>query len=146
MQTGERSGIDFLRAIRDGEIPAPPMAILMDFRIVEVEKGRAAFEGQPGEQHYNPLGTVHGGWTMTILDSAMGCAVQTLLPPGVGYTTTDVQVRIIRALTHETGTVRAEAVALHVGRRTAVAEGRLLDGQGRLLAVGTTGCAVLGPA
>ena len=146
MQTQARSGAEFLRAILRGDVPPPPMALLMNIRLVEVDEGRVAFTGEPGEQHYNPLGTVHGGWTMTILDSALGCAVQTLLPPGVGYTTTDTQVRIVRALTKDTGPVRCEATAVHVGRSTGVAEGRLLDGAGRLLAVGTTGCAILTPS
>lgn len=137
------SGLDGMRLVRDGKVPPPPIAVLMNFRIVEVDQGRVVFEGTPGEEHYNPIGVVHGGYAMTLFDSAMGCAIHTMLPQGVGYTTTDVQVRLIRGLTKDTGVVRCEGVALHVGRTTAVAEGKLTDAAGKLLGVATTGCAIL---
>jgi uncharacterized protein (TIGR00369 family) len=136
-------GIEALRTLIDGSTPPPPIAQLLNFRLVEVDEGRAVFEGEPGEEHYNPIGTVHGGFALTLLDSALGCSIHTLLPAGVGYTTSDVQARFIRGMTKETGTVRCEALALHVGRSTAVAEAKLFDRERRLLAVGTTACAIL---
>ena len=139
------SGIEAIRAVRDGRVPRPPIGLLMNFAIVEVDEGRVVFEGYPGEEHYNPIGIVHGGFALTLFDSAMGCAIHTLLPQGVGYTTTDVQVRFIRGITKDTGPVRCEATAVHVGRSTAVAEAKLRDGQGRVLGTGTTACAILRP-
>ena len=139
----ELSGIDAMRAVLDGAVPPPPIAVLMGFRLAEVAEGRVVFEGTPDEVHYNPIGSVHGGFALTLFDSALGCAIHTMLPAGVGYATTDVQVRLLRAITKDTGTVRCEAVAVHVGRSTATSEARLYDGAGRLLGTGTTGCAVL---
>jgi len=144
-QVRSMSGLDALRAVRDGQIPPPPIARLMNFTMIEADEGRAVFEGIPGEEHYNPIGVVHGGFAMTLLDSALGCSVQTLLPRGVAYTTTDVQVRLIRGITKDTGPIRAEATATHVGRSTAVAEAKLYDRDRRLLAVATTGCAIIRP-
>jgi uncharacterized protein (TIGR00369 family) len=138
-------GIEALRAVRDGRVPPPPIAKLMNFTLAEAEEGRAVFEGTPGEEHYNPIGSVHGGFALTLMDSALGCAIHTMLPAGVGYATTDVQVRLIRGITKDTGPVRCEATVVHVGRSTAVAEAKLYDGQRRLLATGTTACAVLRP-
>jgi uncharacterized protein (TIGR00369 family) len=137
------SGLEAMRAVRDGTVPPPPIAALMDFRVAEVDEGRVVFEGTPSEMHYNPIGSVHGGFALTLFDSALGCAIHTMLPAGVGYATTDVQVRLIRGITKDTGTVRCEARAVHVGRSTATAEAKLLDSEGRLLGTGTTGCAVL---
>jgi uncharacterized protein (TIGR00369 family) len=139
------SGLDAMRAVRDGLVPPPPIALLMGFTVTEVDEGRVVFEGTPGEQHYNPIGTVHGGFALTLFDSALGCAIHTLLPSGVGYTTTDVQVRFVRGMTKETGPVRCEATAVHAGRSTAIAEAKLRDGTGRLLGIGTTACAILRP-
>lgn len=139
------SGIEAMRAYIAGDIPPPPIAMLMGFRLVEAGDGSAAFEGTPGEEHYNPLGTVHGGYAMALFDSALGCSIHTRLPAGVGYTTTDVQVRLIRGLTKETGLVRCEASVVHVGRSTAIAEARLYDRERRVLGFATTGCAVLRP-
>jgi uncharacterized protein (TIGR00369 family) len=138
-------GIEALRAVRDGRVPPPPIANLMNFTLAEVEEGRVVFEGVPGEEHYNPIGSVHGGFALTLFDSALGCAIHTMLPAGVGYATTDVQVRLIRGMTKDTGRVRCEATVVHVGRSTAVAEAKLYDGQHRLLATGTTACAVMRP-
>jgi len=115
----------------------------MNFSVVEVDEGRFVVEGYPGEEHSNPIGSIHGGFALTLFDTAMSCAIHTLLPAGVGYTTTDVQVRFIRGMTKDTGPVRCEATAIHVGRSTAVAEAKLYDAQRRVLGIGTTGCAVL---
>ncbi len=138
------SGVEALRLLRDGT-NQPPIGALMDFRLVEVEEGRVVFEGEPAEFHYNPIGSVHGGFALTLFDSALGCAVHSALPAGVGYTSTDVQVRFIRGMNKDTGTVRCEARALHVGRTTAIAEARLTDARGKLLGIGTTACAVFRP-
>ena len=137
-------GIDFLRAIRDGSLPPAPMAELLGFRLVEVEPGRAVFEIVPGQRHYNPLGTVHGGLAMTLLDSAMGCAVHTQLPAGSGYTTLEAKTNLVRAITAETGKLRAIGRTIHVGSRVGTAEGRLEDAAGKLYAHGTTTCIILG--
>jgi uncharacterized protein (TIGR00369 family) len=138
------AGIDVMRGIVDGSLPPPPIAQLLGFEIVEVVSGRAVFAMQPAEWMYNPMGAVHGGVAATILDTCMGCAVQTTLDPGVGYTTTDLQVRYIRAMTTDTGRVLAEGRVLHAGRRTATAEGRLLtEDDETLIAHATTGCAIL---
>ena len=139
------SGIEFLRAIRDGRLPAPPMAALLGFRLAEVESGYAVFEVTPGEQHYNPIGVVHGGLAMTLLVSAMGCSIQTHMPAGGGYTTLEAKTNLVRAITSETGRLRAIARAIHVGNRVATAEGRLEDASGKLYAHASTTCIVLAP-
>jgi uncharacterized protein (TIGR00369 family) len=141
----ELSGLECMQAIIDGTLPAPPIARLLDFTIVEVEDGRAVFAMEPAEWMYNPIGSVHGGVAATILDSCMGCAVHTTLEAGVGYTTTDLQVRYIRAMSDASGRVLAEGRVIHRGRRTATAEGRVfLESDETLIAHGTTGCAILG--
>lgn len=137
------SGLDYVRAIFAGELPPPPIATLLGFRGVEAERGRALFEIVPGEEHYNPIGSVHGGVALTLLDSAMGCAVHTLLDAGVGYTTLEVKANFVRPITAETGVVRCEGVVVHGGSRVATAEGRVTDEGGKLLAHGTTTCLVL---
>jgi uncharacterized protein (TIGR00369 family) len=137
------SGIDFLRAIRDGTLPLPPIATLLGFSLVEVEPGHAVFEVLPGEQHYNPIGVVHGGLAMTLLDSAMGCAVHTHMPAGGGYTTLEAKTNLTRAVTSQTGRLRAIGTVLHLGGRLATAEGRLVDASGKLYAHATTTCMVL---
>jgi uncharacterized protein (TIGR00369 family) len=136
------SGLDLLQGIISGRLPAPPIAQLLGFDLAEVEKGRAVFEGVPALPHYNPLGSVHGGYAATLLDSCMACAVHSTLPKGVGYTTLEFKVSFIRALTVDTGRVRAEGKAISGGRRVATAEGRLIDARGRLLAHATTTCLV----
>ncbi len=141
----ERSGLEALRAIQAGEIPGPPIAVLMNLSILEIDDGRVVFEGIPDESHYNPLGIVHGGFAMTLFDSALGCAVHTKLPAGVGFVSTDVGVRFIRGLSASTGPVRCEARVVHIGRTTAIAEATLVDGAGRLLGTATTACAILRP-
>lgn len=139
------SGLEYLRKIVAGELPRPPISALMNFSLAELDEGRAVFAVEPAEYHYNPLGVVHGGLAATILDSAMGCAVHTTLPAGVGYTTLEIKVNYVRAMTKETGPVRCEANVIHVGGRTATAEGRVLDGRGRLYAHGTTTCLIFRP-
>lgn len=137
------SGLEFLEAIRDGRLPAPPMSRLLSFKLVEVERGRVAFEGFPNTDHYNPIGSVHGGYAATLLDSCMSCAVQTMIPRGSGYTTLEFKVNLVRGITAETGRIVAEGRVLTSGRRIGTAEGRITDSAGRLLAHGTTTCLVL---
>jgi uncharacterized protein (TIGR00369 family) len=139
------AGMDYIRAIFAGELPAPPISELMGFHGVEAEPGRAVFEMTPGPQHYNPIGSVHGGIALTLLDSAMGCAVHTLLEAGVGYTTLEVKTNFVRPITAETGAIRCEGTVLHRGSRVATAEGRLTDAAGKLLAHGTTTCLLFEP-
>jgi len=136
------TGLDFIRGIKEGRYPAPPIAEPMGMRLVEVEVGRVVFEGTPAFRHYNPLGGVHGGWFGTLLDSATSCAVQTMLPEGQGYATLDYTVRMLRGVTVETGPLRAIGTVLRVGRRTGIAEGRIVDGEGKLYATGQTSCLV----
>jgi uncharacterized protein (TIGR00369 family) len=137
------AGIEFLRAIRDKTLPAPPIALLLGFDLVEVDAGYAVFEVTPGERHYNPIGVVHGGLAMTLLDSCMGCAVQTHMPAGGGYTTLEAKTNLVRAITAQTGKLRAIGRTLHVGKRMATAGGRLEDASGKLYAHATTTCIVL---
>ncbi len=137
-----KSGLEFMREMIAGKFPPPPIAVLMDFRLAEVDEGRAVFVCTPGEQHYNPIGVVHGGLISTLCDSALGCAVHTTLPVGAGYTTIELHVNLIRALTRDTGEVRCEANVVHVGRRMATAEARVIDQQGKLYGHATTTCMV----
>jgi uncharacterized protein (TIGR00369 family) len=134
------SGMDYIQAIFAGELPPPPIAELMGFRGVSAEPGRAVFEMEPGPQHYNPIGSVHGGVALTLLDSAMGCAVHTLLEPGVGYTTLEVKTNFVRPIKAETGLIRCEGTVIHKGSRVVTAEGKVTDVTGKLLAHGTTTC------
>jgi len=138
------SGLAYMSAIVDGTLPPPPIARLLGFTIVEVEHGRSLFAMEPAEWMYNPIGSVHGGIAATILDSCMGCAVHTTLAHGVAYTTTDLQVRYVRAMSDASGRVLAEGRVVHIGRRIATAEGRLLS-QDRetLFAHATAGCVIL---
>ena len=138
----ELSGIEYVRQIFDGELPPPPISQLMGFHGVEFEHGRAVFEMTPGPEHYNPIGSVHGGIALTLLDSAMGCAVHTTLPAGVGYTTLEVKTNFVRPITAETGLIRCEGTVVHGGSRIATAEGKLVDAAGKLLAHGTTTCLI----
>ena len=135
-------GMEYIQAIFRGELPAPPIADTMGFRGVEAEPGRAVFEMEPGPQHYNPIGSVHGGVALTLLDSAMGCAVHTLLEAGVSYATLEVKTNFVRPISLETGVIRCEGTVLHLGSRVATAEGKLTDAAGKLLAHGTTTCLI----
>ena len=138
------AGRAFLEAIRDGELPAAPIQALMGFRLVEVEEGRVAFSAEPGEQHYNPIGVVHGGLAATLLDSAMGASVHSTLPLGSGYSTLETKFNLVRAITAESGTIVAEGRVVHRGSRVATAEGRMVrEADGKLLAHGSSTCLVL---
>jgi uncharacterized protein (TIGR00369 family) len=138
------SGLEFIKAVLEGNLPPPPIAATMDFTGAEAEEGRAVFVGEPGEFLYNPIGVVHGGYAMTILDSAMGCAVQTTLAAGERYTSIETSVNFVRPITSETGRVRCEGVVVHRGARVATAEGKLIaESTGKLLAHGSTTCLVI---
>jgi uncharacterized protein (TIGR00369 family) len=136
------SGLGFLQAIASGKIPKPPIAEALDFTLAEVSEGLAVFTVEPKEFHYNPIGVVHGGLAATILDSAMACSVQTILPAGKAYTTLELKVNLVRAITLKAGLLRAEGRLIHSGSRVATAEGRLVDKSGRLYAHGTTTCMI----
>jgi uncharacterized protein (TIGR00369 family) len=136
-------GLDFLRAIRDGEIPPAPIQRLLGFWLTEVDEGRVVFSAEPEEQHYNPIGVVHGGLAATLLDSALGASVHSTLAQGQGYTTLETKFNLVRPITAETGTIHAEGRVLHRGRQVATAEGSLRDGDERLLAHATSTCLVL---
>lgn len=141
----QRPGLELMRAIMDGTLPAPPIAHSLDFLLVEVEEGRAVFQGTPKFDFYNPIGSVHGGWIATLLDSCVGCAVHSALPAGKGYTTLELKVNYVRALTRDSGPVRAEGKVIHLGGRVATADGRIVDPAGRLYAHCSTTCLVLEP-
>ena len=138
---GASSGLEFLRGSSTGNIRYRPL-LTWRVTLTEVDFGRVVFQSTPEFKHYNPLGTVHGGYAATLLDSCMGCCVHSTLPVGVGYTTLEFKVTLIRAITAETGPVAAEGRILNAGRRAATAEGRLTDAKGRLLAHATTTCLV----
>ena len=141
----ELPGLEAIRKIAAGELPPPPIASLLDFEIALVEPGRVIFAVEPAEWMYNPIGSVHGGVAATLLDSALGCAIHTRLEAGQRYTTTDLQVRYLRAMTAQTGRVLADARVVHAGRKLATAEGRLYaEGDNdRLFAHGSTSCLIL---
>lgn len=136
------SGLAFLRGMLAGDLPGPPISEASDFWLAEVDEGRAVFEGNPSARFFNPLGTIHGGWISTLLDSAMGCAVHTTLRPGFGYTTVDMTISFVRAVMPASGTVRCEGKVIHVGGRIATSEGKLFDASGKLLAHGTETCLI----
>jgi uncharacterized protein (TIGR00369 family) len=136
------SGMDLFQSMFAGEIPRPPIGDTLDFLPVRIEPGRAVFQGRPNWRHFNPMGTVHGGWFATLLDSALGCAVHASLPAGKGYTTLELKVNIVRPLTEGVALVRAEGSVIHLGRQTATAEARLLGPDGKLYAHATTTCLV----
>ena len=130
-------GASFLRGIVEGRHLGPPFADAMDFDIAEVEEGRVVFVGTPSARFFNPLGTIHGGWTATILDSAMACAVHATLRVGEGYTTLEMKLNYVRPVMPASGPVRCEGRLIHRGGSVATSEGRLIDAQGKLLAHGT---------
>ena len=136
--------IEYLRAIRDGRIPEAPIQRLLGMRLVAVEEGSTTFELTPQEQHYNPIGAVHGGIACTMLDSAMGASVHSLCPPGKGYTTLELKVNLVRAVTAQSGALRATGKVVHFGGRTATVEARLEDAAGKLCAHGSSTCLILG--
>lgn len=135
-------GLTFLRGLMEGRFPAPPITQTLGFTLSEVEAGRAVFTGEPQLRHYNPIGTVHGGFAMTLLDSALGCAIHTLLGKGETYTTLEIKVNLVRPLTHQTGLVRAEGRTIHRGRTVGTAEGDIRDSSGKLYAHATTTCMI----
>jgi uncharacterized protein (TIGR00369 family) len=142
-QATTMSGRDYLAALVAGKFPKPPIAELLGFDLIEIGEGFAVFQCTPGEQHYNPIGVVHGGLACTLLDSAMGCCVHTLLPAGTGYTTLELKVNLVRAITRDTGLLRCEGRVVHAGKRTATSEGKLLDTTGKLYAHATTTCILI---
>jgi uncharacterized protein (TIGR00369 family) len=135
-------GIDFVRAIFAGKLPSPPILQTIEPFDCTAEPGVVVLHSIPAFRHYNPIGSVHGGYAATLLDSAMGLAVQSLLPPGTGFTTLEFKVSFIKGMTKDTGPVRTEGRTLNVGRRAATAEARITDAKGRLLAHATTTCLV----
>jgi uncharacterized protein (TIGR00369 family) len=140
----EHSGMEVLQAVIDGTVGPPPMADLLGMTLVEVQEGRAVFAVEPAEWMYNPIGSVHGGIAATLLDSCMGCAIHSTLAAGVGYATSDLQIRYARGTTVETGRVLAEGNVVHAGRRLATAEGRLtVEATGKLIAHATTACILI---
>ena len=138
-----KSGMETMQAMLRGELPYPPIAKTLDFQLLEVDEGRALFQGIPGPAHLNPMGGVHGGGYATLLDSALGCAVHTMMPPGRGYTTAELGVNLVKAINiAKTTRVRAEGKIIHCGRQLATAEARLYGPDGTLYAHATTTCLV----
>jgi uncharacterized protein (TIGR00369 family) len=138
------SGLDFMRAIVEGKLAHPPIGDALNFYPVEASKGHAVFLGVPTQNHYNPIGSIHGGWACTLLDSCMACSVQTTLAVGQGYTTVELKVNLVRPISSETGPIRAEGRVINAGRTIATSEGRLVGTDGKLYAHGTTTCLILG--
>jgi uncharacterized protein (TIGR00369 family) len=140
-----RSGLEFIRALAAGEVPPPPIVSTIGARLERVAEGEVVFSLEPAEYHYNPIGSVHGGVYATLLDSATGCAVHTMLPEGVGYTSLDLSVKFLRAIRVATGPVMCTGRVVHLGHRTALAEARLETAAGKLLATATSSCLILRP-
>ena len=134
------TGLEYMQQVMTGEVPPSGMGQLMNFNLVEVSEGHAVFTIQPDERHYNGLGIAHGGLAATLLDSATGCAINTMMPAGKVFTTLEMKVNYVRPMTRETGVVRCEANVIHAGGRTATAEGRIVDRDGKLYAHGTATC------
>jgi uncharacterized protein (TIGR00369 family) len=145
-QLAGRSGLELFEAMFAGEVPYPPISQTLNFLLVEATHGRAVFQGQPLFAHYNPLGSVHGGWIATLLDSAVACAVHATLPAGRAYTTVELKVNYTRALTDRVPLVRAIGQVINVGGRIATSEGRLVGPDGKLYAHATTTCLIFDPA
>ena len=141
-QISHLNGLEQMQAMLRGELPYAAIAKTLDFMLVDVGPGRAVFQGTPGPQLLNPMGTVHGGWYATLLDSALGCAVHTMMPPGRGYTTAELGINLVRAITPKVQRVRAEGRVIHCGRQLATAEARLVGPDGTLYAHATTTCLV----
>lgn len=139
----EHSGLELMQLMAAGELPPPPIAETLGFRLVEAERGKAVFECEPAEYHYNPIGIVHAGLTMTLMDSAMGLAFVTLQDEPTPWTTLEVKSNFTRALTKDTGLVRCTGTIVHPGRRVTTTEARVEDAQGRLCAHGTSTILVL---
>jgi uncharacterized protein (TIGR00369 family) len=141
-QVAGKSGLELLQSMLRGELPYPPIARTLDFQLIEAGEGRALFQGTPGQAHLNPMGTIHGGWYATLLDSALGCSVHTMMPPGRGYTTAELSVNLVKGIGPKVQRVRAEGKVIHCGRQLATAEARLYGPDGTLYAHGTTTCLV----
>ena len=139
------AGLDFLRAIAAGDLPAPPLARTLGFTVVSVDPGRVVFEFTPAEYHYNPIGSVHGGVYATMCDSACGCAVHSLLPAGAYYTSQDLTVKFLRPITASADPLRCEGTVIHLGSRTALAQASLTDGSGKRYAHATSSCLIFRP-
>ena len=137
------SGLEYFREMAAGRVPVPAMIALLNLRLTEVDKGRVVFVGTATEQFYNGLGVAHGGYAATVLDSALGCAINSMQPAGRIFTTLELKINYTRPLTREAGEIRCEATVLHSGSRTATAEARMVDAQGRLYAHATTTCIVV---
>ena len=137
------SGIEFFRKLLAGELPPPPMLQLLNIRIVEVDEGRVVFAAEAEERFYNGTGVAHGGFASTLLDTALGCAINSAMPAGRRFTTLELKVNLTRPITKEAGLLRCEAKVVHVGGRTATSEGRILDSRGKLYAHGTTTCIIV---
>ncbi len=135
-------GLELFRGIIEGRLPAPPITGTLGFWLHEAEQGRVVFAGMPERRHYNPIGSVHGGFAATLLDSAMSCAVHSHLRKGFGYTTVEFKVNFVRPITERTGTVYCEGRSINVGNRVGTAEGRIIDAAGKLYAHGTTTCLI----
>ncbi|MEO1266184.1 MAG: PaaI family thioesterase [Pseudomonadota bacterium] len=137
------SGLAFLQAIASGALPQPPICETVGFALVEAREGFVAFEGEPLPAHFNPIGSIHGGYAATLLDSCMACAVQTTVPQGSIYTTLEIKVHYTRAIQPGVGRLRAEGTVIHAGRTTGTSEGKLVDETGRIYAHGTTTCLIM---
>jgi uncharacterized protein (TIGR00369 family) len=137
-----KTGMQQMQAMLDGASPYPHICDTVDFCLVEIGPGKAVFQGVPQLKHYNPLGSVHGGWYATLLDSAVGCAVHTTMAVGKAYTTAELSLNIVRAASHKSGPLRAIGTVLHSGRQLATAEARIVDAEGKLYAHATTTCLV----
>ena len=138
----EMSGLAFVQGLADGSLPLNTIAKTLGYDIAEATSGRVVVTAEPNDTHLNPAGTVHGGFAATLLDSCMGLAIQSTLERGLGQTTVEFKISLVRPITPETGVIRAEGIVLNRGRRVGTAEGRITDGEGRLLAHGTTTCLV----
>jgi len=141
-QWAGKTGLEQMQAMLDGQLPFASIAKTLDFSLISVGPGVALFQGKPGPAHFNPMGSVHGGWFATMLDSALGCAVHTMMPLGRGYTTAELSVNFVRGLSPKVGRVRAEGKVIHCGKQLATAEARLFGPDGTLFAHATTTCLV----
>lgn len=144
-EASQMSGIEVMRAVASGELPPPPIAVLMQFAPVEVEDGRVVFQCTPSEAHYNPIGTVHGGLACTFLDTLVGCAAHTTLPAGVGYTSIDLNVSYLRNILDTSGPLTGTGTVVKRGSRVIFAEGSIVDKDGKLVATGTSSLLVIAP-
>ena len=141
-QVAGKTGMQAMQAMLSGEMPYSHIAETLDFSLIEVAPGSATFQGTPQLKHYNPLGSVHGGWYATLLDSAVGCAIHTMMPAGRGYTTAELSINIVRAASFKSGPLRAIGKVIHCGKQLATAEGRIVGADGKLYAHATTTCLV----